>query len=243
MFLSNWHAILCLAHCHSQYTHKTDGFCWCYYCMFYVKPPLKNVAESWLIRVHFVAYEPFFVIENYWQDFTMPLLNESYLCTKKTSLEDLWHLAINALIWISEEQFNNLHVKQAALAITKKGWESVDMFNSSAALWVAALFVDSSPCSPQIQQHQSGVSHSPHQTKHKYLLFYCYSTVKASWLHPHNPQTYTQRGGMVFPWGVGLEEHQESKRLCGIFIHRSNYYFFFNSRLTLSSILLITLRC
>lgn len=48
--------------------------------------------------------------------------------------------------------------------------------------------------------------------------------MKASWLHPHNPQTYTQRDGKV-----GLEEHQESKMLCWMFIHRSNYYYFFNS--------------
>lgn len=98
------------------------------------------------------------------------------------------------------------------------------MFNSSAAVWVEEqhfypliLLL----CYPQTWQHFSGVWHSPHQTKHKNLLLYCYSTVKASWLHPHNPQTYTQRGGKV-----GLEGHQESKRLCGIFILCSNYYFF-----------------
>lgn len=102
------------------------------------------------------------------------------------------------------------------------------MFNSSAAVLVAEqpfypliLLL----CYPQTWQHLSGVWHSPHQTKHKDLLLYCYSTVKASWLHPHNPQTYAQRGGKV-----GLEGHQESKRLCWIFILCSNYYFFFSSR-------------
>lgn len=84
-------------------------------------------------------------------------------------------------------------------------------------------------CYPPARQHLGGVWHSPHQTKHKDLLLYCYSTVKASWLHPHSPRTYARRDGKVFPLRVRLEGHRESKRLCGIFIRRSNYYFF-NSR-------------
>lgn len=44
--------------------------------------------------------------------------------------------AIDVLIWISADHFNNLHVKQAALAMEKKGGAGI-MFNSFAAVWVA----------------------------------------------------------------------------------------------------------
>ncbi len=103
------------------------------------------------------------------------------------------------------------------------------MFNSSAAVWVAEqpFYPLILLCSPLTWQQLSGVWHSSHQTKHKDLLLYCYSTVKTLWLLPHNPRTCTQRDGKVFPLRVGLEGHNESKRLCGIFIHRSNYYYYY----------------
>lgn len=113
------------------------------------------------------------------------------------------------------------------------------MSNSAAAAWAAEqpfYPLVLLPSSPQTWQHLSGVWHSPYQTKHKDLLLYCYSTVKASGLYPHSPPTFTQRHGKVFPLQVSLVGHQESKRLCGVFIHRSNYYY--NSRRL--SLLLIT---
>lgn len=112
------------------------------------------------------------------------------------------------LIWFSTARFNGLSVKQAALAMKReKGWE----LNSFAAVWVAERpFVLSYP---QTWQHLSGVWYSPHQTKHKDLLLYCYSTVKDSWLHPHNPQKPTRRGnGKVFLLRVGLEGDARNQR-------------------------------
>lgn len=130
-------------------------------------------------------------------------------------------------IWFSTDRFNGLNVKQAALEMKeKKGWE-LTLF---AAVWVAERPFILSPLIlsyPQTWQHLSGVWLSPHQTKHKDLLLYCYSTVKDSWLHPHNPQNLHAEGWQglsitSWPWG----RHQESRRLCWILIHCSNYYFF-----------------
>lgn len=74
-------------------------------------------------------------------------------------------------------------------------------------------------CYPQTWQHLSGVWHGPHQTKHKDLLLYCYSLwrpLESTRLEP------TCRGmGEVIPSWVGFEGHQESKRLCDIYINIS----------------------
>lgn len=75
---------------------------------------------------------------------------------------------------------------------TNKARESNIMFNSSAAgwFWWAAF----SSCYPQTRWHVRGVEQRPHPTKHKDLLLYCYSTVKASLAHPHFPGALTRAG-------------------------------------------------
>ena len=66
------------------------------------------------------------------------------------------------------------------------------MANSSAAgwLWHTAF----SSCYPQTRRHVRGVEQRPHPTKHKDLLLYCSSTVKASSAHPHFPGAPTRAG-------------------------------------------------
>lgn len=73
-----------------------------------------------------------------------------------------------------------------------KARESNIMANSSAAgwLWHTAF----SSCYPQTRRHVRGVEQRPHPTKHKDLLLYCSSTVKASSAHPHFPGAPTRAG-------------------------------------------------
>lgn len=93
-------------------------------------------------------------------------------------------------MWIITDQSYSL----AALSNTKtkQGRESNMMFNSSAAgwFWWAAF----SSCYPQTRQHVRGVEQRPHPTKHKDLLLYSYSTVKASAARPHFPGALTRAG-------------------------------------------------
>lgn len=132
--------------------------------------------------------------------------NDSLLCTKIISLED--NDTGNLETAISTDQFNNLPCKTSYPGNEEKGLRfrhcasficrSVGCRATCYPL-VFLLFY------PQTWWHLSGVWHSPHQTKHKDLLLYCYSTVKDSWLHPHSPQTHTWRDGKVFPLWVSLE--------------------------------------
>ncbi len=73
-------------------------------------------------KANFVAYIPFFVIEKQIDKILQcNYFSESLLCAKSISLEDNdtgnLETAISVLIWISTDQFNNLHVKQAAQAM------------------------------------------------------------------------------------------------------------------------------
>lgn len=99
------------------------------------------------------------------------------------------------------------NAKSVGTTLKRQGRETNIMFNSSAAgwFWCAAF----SSCYPQTRRHVRGVEQRPHPTKHKDLLLYCYSTVKASLAHLHFPGVLTRAG-----WRAGLF-HGESKWLCG----------------------------
>ena len=83
-------------------------------------------------------------------------------------------------------------------------------------------------CHPHTWQHLSGVWLGP-RTKHKDLLLYCYSTVNGL-STPPSRSSDPHAEGMARPFHLGLEGHQESRRLWWIFILGSNFYYFFGFR-------------
>lgn len=172
-------------------------------------------------KANFVASKPFLWLKRNDRILQCRYFNESCLCTKMISLEDNdtgnLETVINGLIWISTDQFNNLHVKQAA------GWESDLMFNSFAAVWVAEqpfypLIL--LRCYPQTRQYLSLTEPSSNKAQIPafILLLHCEGL-----LTPPSQSSNLHAEGQH-----GLEGPQKSKRLCWIFIHRSNYYYFFN---------------
>lgn len=107
--------------------------------------------------------------------------------------------AIDVSVRLRGDALNSLHVKRPILCLIH-----LKACGSESGLFIPMIL---SPWN--LTTFQLRFWPSPHETKHKDLLYYCNSTVKDSWLHPRNPQSYIQRDGKVFPLGVGLKGLQE----------------------------------
>lgn len=162
-------------------------------------------------KANFVAYKPFLFLwlKRHWQDFTVPLFQWVASLYKYYILGGQWYWQPwNSNQHFDLNQFNNLHVEQAALAMIKRAENQTScLIHLQRCGLQSSLFILSSfSWYPQTWQDLSGVWHRPHLTKHKdllILLLHCEGLLAP----PSQSSNLHTVGWQGWPWGTpGIKE-------------------------------------